>query len=56
MVEDTTCFTYKVELLVQVLAEDEAKALEFLEKSGGYVTSRQATLVGSTKLYNGKEE
>jgi hypothetical protein len=27
-VENTTCFTYKVEMLIQVLAKDEPTALE----------------------------
>ena len=54
MIEDTSCFTYKVEMVVQILAEDEAKASEQLEKSGGYVTSRTVTLMDSVSLFNGK--
>ena len=54
MQEDTSCFTYKVEMIVQVLAEDETKALEQLEKSGGYVTSRTVNLMDSVPLFNGK--
>jgi hypothetical protein len=53
-VEDTSCFTYKVEMVVQILAEDETKASEQLEKSGGYVTSRTVTLMDSVTLFNGK--
>jgi len=53
MVEDTLCFTYKVEMIVQILAEDEVKASEQLEKSGGYVTSRSVTLMDSVPLFNG---
>jgi len=53
--EDTTCYTYKVEMLFQVLAKDEPTALEQLEKSGGYVTSRQVTLMNSVALYNGEK-
>jgi hypothetical protein len=51
--EDTTCYTYKVEMLIQILAKDEPTALEQLEKSGGYVTNRQVTLMDSVALYNG---
>jgi hypothetical protein len=40
-VESTSCFTYKVEMIVQILAEDEPKAADQLEKQGGYVTSRK---------------
>jgi hypothetical protein len=52
-VENTTCYTYKVEMLIQVLAKDEPTALEQLEKSGGYVTDRQITLMDSVALFNG---
>ena len=52
-VENTTCYTYKVEMLIQVLAKDEPTALEQLEKSGGYVTDRQVNLMDSISLYNG---
>ena len=52
-VENTTCYTYKIEMLVQVLAKDEPTAMDQLEKSGGYVTNRQVTLMDSVSLYNG---
>jgi hypothetical protein len=51
--EDTSCYTYKVEMIIQILAEDEPKALEQLEKNGGYVTSRKVTLMDSVPLFNG---
>jgi hypothetical protein len=35
------------------LAEDEPKAVEQLEKNGGYVTSRKVTLMDSVPLFNG---
>jgi hypothetical protein len=53
-VESTSCFTYKVEMIVQILAEDEPKAADQLEKQGGYVTSRSVTLMDSVPLFNGK--
>jgi hypothetical protein len=53
-VEDTSCFTYKVEMIVQILAEDETKAADQLEKNGGYVTSRTVTLMDSVTLFNGQ--
>jgi hypothetical protein len=55
-VENTTCYTYKVEMLIQVLAKDEPTALEQLEKSGGYVTDRQVNLMDSVSLYNGEKD
>jgi len=54
MSENTSCFTYKVEMIIQVLAEDEVKASEQLEQNGGYVTSRTVTLVDSVALFNGQ--
>ena len=54
-VENTTCYTYKVEMLIQVLAKDEPTALDQLEKSGGYVTNREVTLMDSVSLYNGEK-
>jgi hypothetical protein len=53
-VEDTSCFTYKVEMIVQILAEDETKAADQLEKNGGYITSRKVILMDSVSLFNGE--
>ena len=53
-IESTFCYTYKVEMLIQVVAKDEPSASDFLEKSGGYVTSRKTTLMDVVSLYNGK--
>ena len=55
-VENTTCYTYKVEMLIQILAKDEPTALDQLEKSGGYVTDRQVNLMDSVSLYNGQKD
>ena len=54
-IEDTTCYTYKVEMIVQILAEDEPKAADQLEKNGGYVTSRKVVLMDSVPLFNGSQ-
>jgi hypothetical protein len=53
--ENTTCYTYKVEMLIQILAKDEPTALEQLEKSGGYVTDRKVSLMDSVSLFNGEK-
>ena len=54
-IEETTCYTYKVEMIVQILAEDEPKASDQLEKNVVYVTSRKVTLMDSIPLFNGKD-
>jgi hypothetical protein len=49
--EKTRCFTYKVEMMVQVLADDEKSAREQLDSKGGYVSARQVNLMDSILLY-----
>lgn len=51
--ETTGCFTYKVEMVVQILAKDEKAAREQLDEKGGYVSSRTVTLVDSVSLFSG---
>ena len=53
--EATYCYTYKVEMVIQILAEDEPSASDQLEKNGGYVTARKVILVDSVPLHNGAE-
>lgn len=54
--EVTRCFTYKVEMIVQVLAEDETKAKEHLDKNGGHISSRKVFLMDSVRLYEEGED
>ena len=53
--EETNCFTYKVEMIVQILAKDEQTAREQLDKNGGYVSNRSVSLMDSVALYNGSK-
>jgi len=46
MNEDTTCYTYKVEMILQVLAADETTARLQLDEKGGYITSRKVIVLG----------
>ena len=41
-------------MIVQILAEDEAKAREQLDKNGGYVSKRTVNLMDSVALYAGE--
>jgi len=54
--ENTSCFTYKVEMIIQILAGDEATARLQLDDKGGYVTSRVTNLVDAVSLYNGESK
>jgi hypothetical protein len=53
MNEDTTCYTYKVEMIIQVLAADEATARLQLDDKGGYITSRKVSFLDSVPVYKG---
>lgn len=52
----TCAYTYEVQMVVQILAEDEKEARSRLDNQGGYVTSRKVILKDSVSLFNGKEE
>lgn len=49
----TNCYTYKVEMYIQILADDEKTAKEQLDKNGGYVSNREAILVSEMPLFSG---
>jgi hypothetical protein len=51
--EKTVCYTYKIEMIVQVLADTEEKALAMLDDKGGYVTRRKVSVIDSVALHNG---
>jgi uncharacterized protein (UPF0297 family) len=55
MSNQSSCFTYKVEMIVQVLATDEESAKNFLNQTGGYIVSRDTTLLDSTTVYQSNE-
>ena len=50
--EETSCYTYQVTMLIQVLAKDEITAREKLDRDGGYVTKREVELKDSIALYS----
>jgi len=51
--KETSCYSYEVLMVVQVLAENRESAEEKLDKEGGYVTKRQVLLKDVFPLYNG---
>ena len=53
--ENTSCFTYKVEMILQILAEDETTARMQLDEKGGYITSRKVTFMDSVPVYKGNK-
>ena len=53
--ENTSCFTYKVEMIIQILEEDQETARLQLDDKGGYVTSRKVTFMHSVQVYKGNK-
>ena len=53
---ETICFTYKVEMTVQVFAENVDQANERLNENGGYVSSREVTLLNTNVVYTGQDD
>jgi hypothetical protein len=54
--EPTICYTYKVEMIVQVLAKDMFSAADHLDKNGGYVSDRKIELLDSVQLISKAEK
>jgi hypothetical protein len=53
--ENTSCFTYKVEMIIQILAADQETSRLQLDDKGGYVTSRKVTFMDSVQVYKGNK-
>jgi len=51
MYKDTSCYTYEVTMLVQVLAPSKEIADAKLDKDGGYISKRDVAFRYSTLLY-----
>ncbi len=49
----TKCYSYKIEMIVQVLSTDEKAAREQLDQNGGHVSGRIVTLMDSVPLFSG---
>ena len=50
MTEKTNCYTYKVEMIIQILAKDLPTAAEKVNTIGGHMTSRKVELLETTQL------
>jgi hypothetical protein len=47
----TQCFSYEVNMLVHIIADDEVTAKTQLDEKGGIVTKRDVKLVNTATLY-----
>ena len=49
-------FTYQVNMIIQILAEDEDMAKAKLDRDGGYITKRDLELLNVAVLHNETKE
>ena len=53
----TQCFSYEVNMLVHIIADNETTAKAQLDEKGGIVTKRDVKLVNTATLYGeGKDK
>ena len=52
----TKCFSYEVNMMVHIIADNEATAKADLDSKGGIVTKREVKLVNTTTLYGEEKE
>jgi hypothetical protein len=56
MSDQTFCYTYEVNMVIQILSESEEDARKQLDDKGGYVSSRNVKLMDSVPLFSGSED
>jgi hypothetical protein len=49
-------FTYSVNMIVSIFAEDESQARQQLDENGGFVSHRTVELKDAVELYKPEEE
>lgn len=47
---ETKVFTYKVEMIVSIFAEDEKTAKDKLDREGGFVSNREVSLLEAQSI------
>lgn len=52
----TQCFSYEVNMMVHIIADNEATAKTQLDDKGGIVTKREVKLVNTQTLYGEEKE
>jgi hypothetical protein len=52
----TQCFSYEVNMLVHIIADDEAAAKSQLDEKGGIMTKREVNLVNTAILYGEEKD
>ena len=49
--KETNCYTYKVEMVIQIFAENLEQANARLDENGGYISSREVALLDTNTVY-----
>ena len=52
----TTIYSYQVNMLVHVIADDAIEARKKLDEQGGIMTKREVELLNTSTLYGEKEQ
>jgi hypothetical protein len=52
----TQCFSFEVNMLVHIIADDEATAKSQLDEKGGIMTKRDVKLLNAITLYGEEKE
>ncbi len=55
-IKETKCYSFDVNMVIQILAEDEKTAIDQLNKQGGYITKRDVALRDVVTLFNGDSD
>jgi hypothetical protein len=50
---ETRCFTYEVQMVIQIFGRTEAEAKEKLDRDGGYISQRKVRLKDTVQVYSG---
>lgn len=49
----TYCYSYEVNMVIQIFAQNEDQARVTLDQSGGYISKRDVTLRDTVAVYTG---
>jgi hypothetical protein len=52
----TSCFTYEVKMVIQILAKDKIEADVKLDAEGGFISKREVTFRDMVELYSGEPD
>jgi uncharacterized protein YpuA (DUF1002 family) len=55
-VQESKVYTFSVDMVIQVFAEDELQAQNKLDQEGGYITNRTTELLNVVKIPNSKDK